>query len=252
MKRKITRYAALLLLSAAAFIMLAAAAATQSNWSSTITDDNGNNYHGRSFVNTNQGLATGSASTITLDNTKVMAGYAGAEVSLYRNDERVAYAGPQYNSALATGVTVTSPRVGGAGNYKASGVAYCWNADSYRETSIPNTPIVQISSRSAALGNLAEEGNGISKETLAVYVNEAGERYGTALGNDLYHLNCDLTSAIGIHGVKGYIRTEDMPKIASSLEEARAYVPHDRYIPVYKSDGKTVIDSFLLGSGLEE
>ena len=53
----------------------------------------------------------------------------------------------------------------------------------------------------------------------------------------------DFYSAIGVNGKKGYIRASEMngPK---TLDEAATYDDSSKDIPVYASDGVTVIDTF--------
>ena len=53
----------------------------------------------------------------------------------------------------------------------------------------------------------------------------------------------DMISAIGKNGTEGYIKVSDLP------QNIPDYVPHDHEIPVYASDGVTVIDSFFISSG---
>ncbi len=87
-------------------------------------------------------------------------------------------------------------------------------------------------------------------------VNEQGETYGSApyvYGKIVKEP--DLISAIGVDGVKGYVKATDLngPSF-SSPEEAIAYqekmqAAGSRSIPLYESDGRTEIGEFILGTG---
>ena len=71
----------------------------------------------------------------------------------------------------------------------------------------------------------------------------AGETYGEALVVKYLNEDVDMISAIGKNGTEGYIKVSDLP------QNIPDYVPHDHEIPVYASDGVTVIDSFFISSG---
>lgn len=79
-------------------------------------------------------------------------------------------------------------------------------------------------------------------------INDAGESYG--IGSSLENNNDpDLILAEATNGLTGYVRATDLEggDPPSSPEEAvkSSYTP-DRQIPVYESDGKTVIGYFVV------
>ena len=76
----------------------------------------------------------------------------------------------------------------------------------------------------------ANGGVDLSTEEKQIHTNAAGETYGEALV--VKYLN-----------EEGYIKVSDLP------QNIPDYVPHDHEIPVYASDGVTVIDSFFISSG---
>lgn len=82
--------------------------------------------------------------------------------------------------------------------------------------------------------------------------NAFGETYGSARDVSPYEREPDLIKARGINGKTGYIRLSEVngedPK---TPEEALAQEVKDkgREINVYESDGKTVIDKFVIGKG---
>lgn len=94
--------------------------------------------------------------------------------------------------------------------------------------------------------NMAVRANGgvdLSTEEKQIHTNAAGETYGEALVVKYLNEDVDMISAIGKNGTEGYIKVSDLP------QNIPDYVPHDHEIPVYASDGVTVIDSFFISSG---
>ncbi|WP_232699113.1 hypothetical protein [Brevibacillus daliensis] len=85
-------------------------------------------------------------------------------------------------------------------------------------------------------------------------VNEQGQTY----GHVPYHSGPttqepDLISTVGENGVVGYVKASDMAPSVSSPEEAIAYQESMeaigyKSIPLYESDGKTVIGEFIMYS----
>lgn len=90
----------------------------------------------------------------------------------------------------------------------------------------------------------------IGLDNLEYSVNEAGRTYGSGSGRDIEE-QPDLVLVEGNDGVVGYVYTDDLwGKEPSSIEEAlegNSELPRD--IPVYESDGVTVIGTFTIGAG---
>ena len=89
-------------------------------------------------------------------------------------------------------------------------------------------------------------------------VNARGETYGSE-GDSEWLGQPDLVLAIGKNGVQGYIRHTEMEEVSGgnvrSPEEALAWNEYVRQrgpveIPVYKEDGETVVDWFVIGAGV--
>jgi hypothetical protein len=80
-------------------------------------------------------------------------------------------------------------------------------------------------------------------------VNSRGDTYGPLVS---YDDPPDLFEAAATNGNIGYVRWtefwEEM-KPSDSLAEALAYVPVDRFIPVYAEDGTTIIGKYLIQGG---
>ena len=88
-------------------------------------------------------------------------------------------------------------------------------------------------------------------------VNARGETYGSE-GFSEWLGQPDLVLAIGKNGVQGYIRYTEMEEVSGgnvhSPEEAIAWTEYVRQrgpveIPVYKEDGETVVDWFVISVG---
>lgn len=87
-------------------------------------------------------------------------------------------------------------------------------------------------------------------------VNEQGETYSDAPYGTGTIQESDLVEAVGTNGVQGYVKSTDLEPTFSSPEEAIAYQEANkdgRSIPLYESDGKTVIGEFMVkGSSSQE
>jgi len=87
-------------------------------------------------------------------------------------------------------------------------------------------------------------------------INESGQTYGNGLMADELGYEPDLMEAMGVDGTSGYVYTADMrggpmpsnPKeaLTRQLENAEN-AGKDQTIPLYESDGKTVIGEFFIG-----
>lgn len=105
---------------------------------------------------------------------------------------------------------------------------------------------VSYSPWTSTVTGMAVRANGgvdLSTEEKQIHTNAAGETYGEALVVKYLNEDVDMISAIGKNGTEGYIKVSDLP------QNIPDYVPHDHEIPVYASDGVTVIDSFFISSG---
>ena len=83
-------------------------------------------------------------------------------------------------------------------------------------------------------------------------INEQGQTYGEGPFLPGKTKEPDLVKAENEDGVVGYIKTSDLESGATSPEDAMDYQKsmdssEFRYIPLYKSDGKTIIGEFKVG-----
>lgn len=103
--------------------------------------------------------------------------------------------------------------------------------------------VIELESVDYYMAVRANGGVDLSTEEKQIHTNAAGETYGEALVVKYLNEDVDMISAIGKNGTEGYIKVSDLP------QNIPDYVPHDQEIPVYASDGVTVIDSFFISSG---
>lgn len=133
----------------------------------------------------------------------------------------------------------TSTVTGGAsgkGTYTAHGTTWYKGSDGEMKT-------LELESVDYYMAVRANGGVDLSTEEKQIHTNAAGETYGEALVVKYLNEDVDMISAIGKNGTEGYIKVSDLP------QNIPDYVPHDHEIPVYASDGVTVIDSFFISSG---
>lgn len=140
------------------------------------------------------------------------------------------------NGALSTGITATTGGASGKGTYTAHGTTWYKGSDGEMKT-------LELESVDYYMAVRANGGVDLSTEEKQIHTNAAGETYGEALVVKYLNEDVDMISAIGKNGTEGYIKVSDLP------QNIPDYVPHDHEIPVYASDGVTVIDSFFISSG---
>jgi hypothetical protein len=146
----------------------------------------------------------------------------------------------------------------GSWSIEGYGGAACGD-DELGQTRSGNIPLT-LSQQSIVLIDMQE---GTELEVTAAYsreiltddgVNEAGQTYGPAGGSGSPEDEPDLIAARATNGKKGYILKTDQFLIdmtgGTTQAELDEYINvtgrADRLIPVYESDGKTVIGEFLI------
>lgn len=139
-------------------------------------------------------------------------------------------------TSTVTGITATTGGASGKGTYTAHGTTWYKGSDGEMKT-------LELESVDYYMAVRANGGVDLSTEEKQIHTNAAGETYGEALVVKYLNEDVDMISAIGKNGTEGYIKVSDLP------QNIPDYVPHDHEIPVYASDGVTVIDSFFISSG---
>lgn len=129
------------------------------------------------------------------------------------------------------------------GIYYSKGVVEMYNGNGYNTYYANQSPYATFNTGITAY---------LNNNSLNAYnLNDNGEKYGSAFYSITTDSEPDLISAQGIDGKFGYIKKNDLYKgKASNLEEAlsKDKVDSNTSIPVYESDGVTIIDYFILGT----
>ena len=173
----------------------------------------------------------------------VPTGYMGAKARLYNTSGFLkAYADWDYNlvptnTFLQSGVYATT-----SGAYYSKGQVKLYNGNGYTTYDAYISPIYSPRSNDCP-----------ADRNLTVQYNEYGEVYGSELFLNEIGIQPDLILAENTQGLVGYIRNADLNSVEiSTLEDAIAYAKtsHERSIPLYLSDGRTVIGSFEINAKL--
>lgn len=84
-------------------------------------------------------------------------------------------------------------------------------------------------------------------------VNEYGQTYGSDQYADSIEEEPDLIAATGENNIDGYLRKEDvfrpMPKSPEEAVARNEFLKYTTIIPLYASDGRTVVGEFKEGDG---
>lgn len=81
----------------------------------------------------------------------------------------------------------------------------------------------------------------------AMSVGSGINRYGESYGLSAEDSDPDLIAAVGLFNVRGYVKKSDLDSVGQqpeSPEEAASLRHEDAVIPLYLSDGRTVIGAF--------
>ena len=78
-------------------------------------------------------------------------------------------------------------------------------------------------------------------------VNANGETYGNNLQAIALGYEADLIAAVGQFGIEGYVRKSELYDDGVTCPDDAKNAPSVYYIPLYKSDGTTVIGRFKVG-----
>ncbi|CAM3299036.1 hypothetical protein HP548_12015 [Paenibacillus taichungensis] len=119
--------------------------------------------------------------------------------------------------------------------------------------SVLNNTHITASKEKTAGKSLNETSSTKTASNEVIYpINEQGQTLGEGPLMPGKTQEPDLIKAENENGVQGYIKTSDLESGATSPEEALDYQKSKdssefRYIPLYKSDGKTIIGEFKVG-----
>lgn len=199
---------------------------TESSWL-LFPSVEGVGYQGKTTLHDNGSAMWANATTKA--SKGVAAGRMGSLARLYLKGSVVRSTNAVYNGSGAQSIIASTPTSSTRGNYFAGGISYIYNPATgrYSSYSLLNSPAQTLSE-------------------VEVTRNENGEIYGSEYELLPCGIQPDLISAIGVDGTKGYVKEADINYAPQTLEEALAYTPIEREIPLYEDDGETVIGSFLV------
>ncbi len=185
--------------------------------------------------------------------TNVPIGYMGANARLFNSaGSLIASSGTVYNTSSTSGWIVYSSAISTPGVYYAQNTGSFYNGSGYTVYTGYASPLQTFPSSGSSSFSKADKANAEKalNEILSVSEynsNRNGETYGSALSADTIGFEPDLIAAVGTNGINGYVRPEDLSPKPSAVGEALAQVGENgssRTIPLYTSDGTTVIGTF--------
>ncbi len=193
-------------------------------------------YYTKCYTGSGWSNANATVGTVTSSPT-VPAGYLGVNAKLYKtNGSLVSSSGWYYSNGPSLLFGMPSPKYYAKGNYYARSSVRIYNGSNYNTYNTAQTPNMSVAS-------IMEE-----NELKIAQINENGEAYGSQLYCD-EHL--DLIAATGENGIEGYVKATDLDPEPTGLV-VEPYNPLTYYIPLYSSDGETVIGSFKISCTAEK
>ncbi|MFJ8103427.1 peptidase [Lysinibacillus sp. NPDC096212] len=176
-------------------------------------------------------------------------GYMGAQARLYTSKGELWTASAmKYNTTKVAGIYAYSPTATAKDTYYALTYGDFYTGDGYRTFFGYKSPNMSMPS-SKYISEIEYSQEILTLMTEEYAVNNNGETYGSSFSEFTEGEAPDLISAIGVNGVKGYIKSSDLAPKFTIPEEAITYTQSRSYIniiPVYDLDGITVLDDFEL------
>lgn len=170
----------------------------------------------------------------TESRTSVPIGYIGLRSRMYSEAGSLAAMSEwSYNELPCISSDVPVSKVTQSNVYFYSrGEVKFYNGNGYSTYTANASPVMRLGTRSIP----------------TVQINENGDVYGSEIFLDAIGVKADLISAIGENGVEGYVKATDLngPDPKTPAEAVQQQVRVNRTIPLYESDGETVIGSFVI------
>lgn len=161
------------------------------------------------------------------------AGYGGVSARLYTSEGVLSKSSSWfYNGSEVRGMGSGALFAPSSGTYYSRGQVRFYNGDGYTTYSTKASPnLTQYNSSSLAASHLQTNQNGLT--------------YGSALFSET---EPDLILVEGISGNIGYVKSSDLngPMPVSVYDAIQMQTSQSRLIPVYESNGITVIDTFVI------
>lgn len=175
-----------------------------------------------------------SARVHAIANKTVPIGYIGTRARMYRADGGLEGAADwTYNDDPLVGQdTYIYVEVDPDEYYYSKGQVCFYNGNGYTTYTTNASPNMSL---------------GTSRYLPTVTTNEHGDIYGPEIFLEAIGIEPDLIYAIGVNGVEGYVKATDLEvPVAETPAEAVQQVRVNRTIPLYASDGISVIGSFVI------
>lgn len=200
---------------------------------------NGISYNVLSHVNINstRGAYPGASVTSQHGGT-VPKGYVMANAVLYNSDgDRLLESGWFPNTANTLTVVPENKYNKAYSTYRGHAEVAFYDANhgdyDYFRNEVPYTPYVSLTRT-------------VNQTDHIVLYNANGESYGTDEAGAIAQIDLDLIRAVGTNGEQGYIRSSDYPELPKHLGDP---LPSEQDLPLYTSDGITVIGVYHYGGG---
>lgn len=156
-----------------------------------------------------------------------------------------------YNVAPGTG---NMQNIGGTvgvspGYYNSRGEGCVYNGSGYVYFNYNRTANIWApSTKSGSVSTDEDVSTFIQMSKVEYKINENGQTYGSELFAPSRECVPDLILAVGFDGTEGYIKKDELYSVIDlSYEEVISGVNiQDTFIPLYASDGRTVIGKFLI------
>lgn len=217
--------------------------------------ENGVTYSCKSVGYSDAPSSSGAYAVAQLDivaDKQVPAGYMGGWVSMYTDTEELMHTTrPEFNSSAGLTFTTRFQTFAMSAQYfYAQSVALLWNTSlsGYRDYDVPRTPnflVAPTNSMVLVTPMAASE----FASTVSISINSNQQTYGSGLSLTEDGKMPDLISAIGTNGEHGYVYSAEVFSIGdvNSPEEAINAIYTAYTVPLYLSDGVTVIGNFVVG-----
>ncbi|MFD4291878.1 hypothetical protein ACFWPA_04235 [Rhodococcus sp. NPDC058505] len=219
-----------------------AGADTLSGWVGATLPVNGNLLLHQSTIINDPNLVAQSKVWTVAGNDVAPAGL-GARARLFKSGALCQAIDYRYNVRPAPQMMVGTTAVCGTGWYNSHGFVAAWDGVStYKEyVTFPTDPLYfDVPAPLSARAQVAET---IDIET---GTNNRGQSFGSGEGIDADADLPDLIAAIGSNGEIGYIHKDALGGPAATPEQALATDPGARTVPLYDTDGTTVIGEFAV------
>lgn len=224
-----------------------ALAATSTGWTGSTGNVGGTLYLHNSSI-TNSPAVRADSSAWTVFGELIVPGNVGILTRLFKSGVLCEAQGYFYITAPANTYTLsTSGADCGPGSYNSHGLQKFWDGSKYVDAiTFPSSPL----DFPAPAGRAAEEAP-------APFVNERGERGGSAEGIESDAELPDLIAAYGTNNEVGYVKKTDLVSGPVSKDQALAlptttsgategHHEPSRTVPLYGEDGVTVLGEFRI------